>query len=75
MEEPTATAAGHATEDQTDHDPRIAVDRGVEMPVETTVVGGTIPATEGVVAVKGQQIPHPAEATPAGLDLTRRTGP
>jgi hypothetical protein len=73
MEDPTATAAGHATEDRTDHDPRIAVDRVAEMPVETTVAGGTIPATEGV-AVMAQQIPGPAVATPAALDLTRRTG-
>lgn len=65
-------AAGHATEDRTDHDPRIVVDRGAGMPVETTVVGGTIPATERA-AVKAQQIPHPVAPTPAALGFTRRT--
>jgi hypothetical protein len=74
MEEPIETVGGHATEAQTGRDPRIAVDSGAEMPAETSVVSGTIPATEGV-AVPARRIPLPAAMMAAARGHARRMGP
>ncbi len=72
MEGPTGTVAGHATEARTDRVRRIAVPSGAGMPTETTAVGGTIPATEGVAGM-ARPIPLPVAVTAAALDPTRPT--
>lgn len=50
MEGLIATDDGHATEAQTDRDPRIAAHSGLEMEIGITVVGGTIPVSVGIAA-------------------------
>lgn len=66
MEEPTAIVAGRATGALTDHAPR-TVEEGAETAIETTAVGGMIPAT-GELAVRVQPIRLPA----ATADLVLR---
>ena len=66
------TVAGHATEARTDRVRRIAVASAAGMRTETTAVGGTTPAIEGLAGM-ARPIPLLVAVTAAALGPTRPT--